>query len=524
MTGIIPALTGQKWVRQGLAWLIAAGTVLPGFTQPSATRYNHATQLKLRAKPALEAQVLAQWQINQAMTLLGQRDKRWCDVASPDATQRGFVDCSYLGEAPLTLAQVEIDAAGAALALNRLLVAAGGEGYEQVFPKNLQPARDSLEKLLNFLERHFALSPSLYTYGDFSRLLQTLLNENPEGTEDKNRLALRSLALGRLGQLAAMRAALSQDFAAAAFDPVRHPIGNRLNLLLQQRRHGDVAASAKPRRDAGMELGVAMGIAEPAAKVSLFRETKWAAGWAGGALVRRMRSRDSQSVVYSVAFDGNGPWALADIYEMAKALRVPVKARFGLMEPQGNELSYAMPTAGTGVETLVLELRMPVWAITEHGLVAGSLRAASFGGDACAGDTKVGTRAEVVFPGPVKGDIHGIFASNALIDPARALVTVRKRTFLDPIYPNGDGTTFTHRVDMTVDIDGDGVADLRTVVSNDTSVSSMPHDGFMHAAGALSRGRIRHVAGWYANDIYMLQANEGGWWRTLSRYNLVTCT
>ncbi len=125
---------------------------------------------------------------------------------------------------------------------------------------------------------------------------------------------------------------------------------------------------------------------------------------------------------------------------------------------------------------------------------------------------------EVVFPQAVRGDLHGVFASSVPIDPARAVVNVRKRTFLAPLL--SDETTFTHRVDMSVDVDGDGVADLRTTVSNDTSVNGVS----MHRPPGRLSHWIRPVAGWYANDVYALEINEEGWWRVLSLYNLVTCT
>ena len=223
-----------------------------------------------------------------------------------------------------------------------------------------------------------------------------------------------------------------------------------------------------------------------------------------------------------MTFDGTGPWALAPVYEMAKALHLPVSARFG--SRSGSELSRAIPTAGGVFESLTLDVRMPVWAITDQGLVAGTLRKASFGGDACSEGSEVPTAVELLLPAPVPGEIHGIFATNATLNPADALVTVRRRTFLDPLDRPQMETTFTHRVDVAVDVDHDGTADLRAVVSNDLSARAAPHGTFLPAAGGRSNGNFWRVAGWYAFDVYALQVNESGWWRTLSRYNLVTCT
>ena len=85
--------------------------------------------------------------------------------------------------------------------------------------------------------------------------------------------------------------------------------------------------------------------------------------------------------------------------------------------------------------------------------------------------------------------------------------------------------TLTHEVLAEVDLDGDGVPDARTVISQDREISQAP---WLDPSRALSTGwdpaALRRAGGWYAHDLYQLEANEQGWWRVLSRYNVVTCT
>lgn len=489
-------------------------------------RYVQVTQLKLRAAPAADAPVLAQWRINQAVEVLRRADKRWCELALPDGSQRGFADCSFLGEQALSLEKIEIEVMQAALAINRLLVgrdSLGVSGWR--YEKNPPELRQGLEKILNLLERHFAISPSLYTYGDYNDLLTSMLNSVSEETKDQELKAIRQLAEARIGQLGLMRAQLTQNYAQLAATPVRHPINHRLNLLLTQRRHGDPAGPGKKPDLPDFSELLKAGETGPAQGLSFFRKDVWAVGFAGGGMVSRMRGRAGQGAAYALRFDAQGPWALADVYEMAKAQGLAVKAQFAPIKLRDGEagLAYTLPTAGRGRESLQLELSLPVWAVTEQGLFEGRLRKVSFGGDACSGDSGVPTAAEVVFPVPVKGAIQAVFATNGKVNPAQAVISLRQKISLEPLRHQFENT-LTRRVDTRVDIDGDGVTDLRTVISIDQDAALSPADGFRLARHKGQAGDFRKVAGWYANDVYQLQANVDGWWQTLSRYNLQTCT
>lgn len=497
-------------------FLLCAGcSVVASTAQAAPTRYSHASELNVRATPAANATLVAKLAINQPVVMLRQHDSRWCEIELVGGTLHGYVDCSFLQDRPLTLEQIDLEAAKVVLEFNRHTLHAGSDSYSNYIPDNRPEVSRQLDALATQLERHFALSPSLHTYRDYNRLLLAV--------QGQSWVPGKKFVANHVGMLATMRAALSQDFAAEAAVPVRHSINARINLLLQQRRYGDALSQARPEGP-GLEQGQIAGVAQPAGKVSFFRKEKWVAGWAGGPMVHRLRNRDPEGVAYAINFGGNGPWALADVYEMAKVLRAPVKATFSTMGSKGNELSRAQATVGEGAETLVLVLRLPVWAITAEGLVAGTLRKVSYGGDECSQNSTVPTSVEVVFATPVKGEIHGVFASSVPIDPARAVVSVRKRTILEPLNNDGHETTFTHRVEATVDLDGDGMVDLRSMVSNDTAVGSRDSGGLIPAVNRGGRGYFRRVAGWYAFNVYMLQANEDGWWRMLSRYGLVTCT
>lgn len=507
-----------RYPRSGSFFLFLLCAVCPlvtGIAQADATRYSHASQLNVRAAPTATAGLVGKLAINQPVAMLRQHDSRWCEIESVGGSLRGYVDCSFLHASPLTLEQIDFEAAKLVLELNRHSLHVDSSSYGSYIPDNRPEVGRQLDALTTLLERHFAISPSLHTYRDYNRLLLAV--------QGQSWAPAKQFVANHLGQLVAMRVVLSRDYAASAAVPVRHPINTRVNLLLLQRRFGNVH-QARPEGP-GREQGLIRGTPQPAEHTSFFSKDKWAAGWPGGAMVQRLRNRDAEGIVYTLGFDGTGPWVLADVYEMAKALRVSVKAKFEAMGSGGWELSHAQATIGEGAETLSLELRLPVWAITAKGLVAGTLRKVSYGGEACSQNQRVPTSAEVVFAAPVRGEIQGVFVSNVPIDPARASVQVNKRTILEPLNPDGHETTFTHRVEATVDLDGDAVPDLRTIVSNDTSVGSRGDTGLMPAvARGSSGGYFIRVAGWYAYNVYMIQANEDGRWRTLSRYDLVTCT
>jgi hypothetical protein len=118
-------------------------------------RYNYASRLTLRAAPAADAAALALLPINQPLLLVSRRE-RWCEVRVPETKQTGFVDCAYLGPGMLDAAAIEAEVA-------RLL---------RELRKTPPPEEEmrKLNQLFRLIDRHFALSPSLYVCNDYSLL------------------------------------------------------------------------------------------------------------------------------------------------------------------------------------------------------------------------------------------------------------------------------------------------------------------------------------------------------------------
>jgi hypothetical protein len=122
--------------------------------QEANLHYSHATRLTLREAPDAGAAALAQLPINQPLEIVA-RENRWCRVrlvepaGSTDAAQEGYVNCAFLKDKKLDFATLEAEAARLFLELHR---------------ENLTPSEEAriLEALFTQIERHFALSPSLY--------------------------------------------------------------------------------------------------------------------------------------------------------------------------------------------------------------------------------------------------------------------------------------------------------------------------------------------------------------------------
>jgi hypothetical protein len=171
-----------------------------------------------------------------------------------------------------------------------------------------------------------------------------------------------------------------------------------------------------------------------------------------------------------------------------------------------------------------LETKLPIWAITAEGLVAGELREARLGPDDSACFDSPGF-AEFVFERPIKGRIYGVFASNAPIDPGTVKVTVGNKTSLTGDRLNEESARLTYREDASVDIDGDGVADLRVLLSTDQGANlELERARPRHALFTGNHGGFLRVGGNYDYNSYSLQVNENGQWRWLYLYDLVTCT
>lgn len=367
------------------------------------------------------------------------------------------------------------------------------------------------------LRRHFALTPSLHAWGDHAGLLHQLRHQ---GSEEGSPAApaWRKLLDAEFAESRKMRAALSRDFAQAPAEVLMQPPSTGINVQLAARSSREFKLD--PARMTALGLGRWGGRA-PAA--SFLKADVLVAGFAGGPLVSRLRQRDPEGVVYAVRYDARSAAALADLYEIAKARRLAVKASW--RESEMGDLGGALLNGKGKIDQLVLSLRLPVWVVTDKGLLPGVLRRAAYGSDACGSTGKpdeLSSDAEVVLAQPARAEIQAIVATTATVDPALARVLPQRETRVTA--PGAMGT-LTHRVLTEVDLDGDGVPDLRTVVSQDQEISQAPWLDPARALSAEWRAQgMRRTAGWYAHDLYQLEANEQGWWRVLSRYNVVTCT
>lgn len=454
-------------------------------------RYSHATQLKLRKAPAANAETLAQLSINQAVSIVGQKKDRWCEIKLIESGQTGFVDCTYLGKQKLTAKTLEIETARLWLLLNQPNLSKQKEAQLQ-------------ESLFTQIEKSFALSPSLYAYRDYTRLYQAIY-----GMEKTNASAKNQLSSEREATLQTMRQSLSRQTWQKDYVPVRGSLMTTLGQTLLQRRYGDVARyDGKKQQHTELPGGT---IIEPAKGESFFSQGKWAMGWAGGPMINRL-SRDNE-VAYTVNFSASGPWVLADLYEMAKVHGVPINVQ---IDPsQAGVLSdYSV-----GIENMVLETKLPIWVITRDGLVPGYLRKASVGGNACT-DRWVTSAAEITFERPVKGNIYGVFASSDPFDVQKAVVTVHPRTFMGSMKNNQIAPTY--RVDTHVDIDNDGIDDLRVVLSSNMEVADF-RSMYPHQV-AMNDSPFRKVSSGQPYNVHSFQVNESGWWRLLSLYHLIVCS
>lgn len=468
----------------------------------SDMRYVSASSLNLRAAASATAEVLQRWRINQPVRVL-EVSGRWCRVVAADGGPAGHVDCSFLVRAPVTRVQIETEAADAALALLRL---AGDQGessrsWTAQIERQAPELRRLAELLLQQAERHLALSPTLYTYRDVNALLRQLRDAIGDGNRPE--LApLRDWASARIAALPALQAAFTADFAKDPREPLPGSVLGELAAVLERRQ----ARAWGRLGDRPMPSTLAP---------SYFSQGRWAVGWAGGPLAQARKPVAGEGTPYAITFDGKDVAELAGVFEMAKQQRAAVKARFGVLKGEEHELTQALPHAGGGFETLRLDTRLTAWAVTERGLLPASIRSVSFSGGACSGETPDGTAAGVLLPQPPGGPLLAVFASSAPVDPAKARVTVQRRRFLAPLWDLFENT-LTDRQTLTVDLDGDGVPDLRVLVSSDTAVGQLPPP--------LLRVGLQPVGGWYANDVYMLEANVDGRWRVLSRHAVVTCT
>lgn len=508
--------TRMRAVLLAAALAAACPAVLAQGSEADMQRWVGASTLNLRAAALPAAELVGRLRINQPVRLQQPATGRWCEVQALPAGPRGFVDCTFLVATPVTLAQIEAEVAEHILALHRLAGEGAGRGsfsvWGEVMARQPAEARRLLEALFQQVDRHFALSPSMRTYADADGFISLLRKQLPPPGEPGPE-PIRQLLDSRVALLPAMRQALSADFAGQSLEPVRRSLTGTLASLVERRQSGK--GRSKRRGDTMESPAPASGAGEAPPAVSFFSQGRWAAGWAGGPMAQHLAGPLGEGAAYALRYNGYGPWTVSDVIEMAKVHHAAVNTRFGV-PAFGTEadLSQTPANAEGRVDTVTVATQLVAWGITDRGLVRGSLRKIAFGGDSCSGESARHTAAEVVFDAPVSGPLHGVFLSSAPIDAAKARVLVSKRRFLAPLFDLWENT-LTETTRVRVDLDGDGVPDLRVVVSEDSAVADGPR---------VLRVGLQRVAGWYANNVYSMEANEDGRWRTLSLYDVVTCT
>lgn len=531
VTGVLAGLVGLI----GLAGLVASSAWAAG--NPV---FVHATQLNLRAAPAANARSLALLKINDALDPVpGSRsDGTWCEVQTqstdPAQVQRGWVQCSFVSAQLVGTESLQRDWTQASVEVLKALGPNGiGSGqYSGSELASRSAVLQNLERLFATLERKFALSPSIHTLAKYDELLMftgvSQLKDTPAVDAEKQPLA--ALGKKKLPELARMRKALQNPEVTLKSPPDHTPVSDHFSQLLAQKFPARRAA-----KKARAAAGEADSLLNKPVTPSLFSGGRWVTGWAGDPLISRVRDpKDSSRLMYFGSTDFNSYAELGDIFEMAKAYKAPVKLSFA--EAAFGGLSQDAATADNGPRAMKLDMNLPVWAVTKEGLIKGELQQASYHGGVCAGSDEGaawGTGITFKLEKLPRSPILGVFATNASIEPEHAKVHIQGRTNLEGL---GDGfeNTLTHRVLAVVDLDGDGIPDLRTLVKQDSAVarnhvtprSSSSALAFMDGSASHTPRHpwLRPVAGWYAFDVYMIQANQDGRWSTLNLYAVVTCT
>ena len=455
------------------------------------TRYVSASLANIREQPNANAKLLLKLPINQMLTFVDKQGE-WCEVAYSSKSIKGFVQCQLLSNTPTTLAQIELDAANAVLANNRAtLPIEGTDGNKLTI--NKYDEFEPINTLFKQLERHFYYSPSVNTYQLYQDLMRYTSNRFNEGENKPLPGEVERLIKAKAAQLEAMRAALNFNPAKNPYTPITKPITYTLTQLLKKRQGVTAIDKVQP---------------------SYFKNGAWSFGWEGGQFTDVKLDKKGNGFVYKVGFDAYDLNALGAVVEMAKHYQKPVQMTFRHPKKPGDLTQMNQSFDGT-YEFGEVFAELPAYAITDKGLVKGLFKKASFAGDACWGD-EGSTYAEFVFPKVLDGTVHGFFVASTAIDVNIAKVKVNKKT-------THRLERLTHFIRAEVDLDNDGVKDLRTLNSNDLEVT-MNLNPFLAQRFPIRKPSFLDVAGWYANDVYSLEANHDGQWQTLSIYNITTCT
>lgn len=459
--------------------------------------YVSASLANVREQPNINAKLVAKLPINQKLNLSNKQDG-WCEISQPNQATKGFLQCQLLSSKPTTLAQIELETANAVLAINRFTLKEE-KRKDLSFVTNKYDELAPINALFKQLERHFYYSPSINTYQlyeDLIRYTENRFNENK--SEDKNQpLAdeVQNLIKTKAAQTIAMRTALSFNPAQNAYQPITKPITYTLTQLLKKRQ------------------GI---IATDRVQPSYFKNGAWSFGWEGGRNLDVKVEKSGKGFEYKVGFDAYNLNALGAAVEMAKHYKSPVKMSFRYPKNDNSGLSQMSPNFEGAYEFGEVVTELPAYAITDNGLVKGTFKSASFAGDACWGE-EGNTHAKFNFPKALEGTVHGFFVSSAPVDVNVAKVTINKKTTHQYL-------VLTHAIKAQVDLDGDSIADLRTLTSTQQGHFGMNESPFFAQLLPKQHTGFMPAGGLYESDIFSLEANHDGQWQTLSIYNITTCT
>lgn len=433
------------------------------------TRYMiHAEPLLVKSEGAPIGKVPGMLTLNQAVTVEPPARAGLCRISTP---LTGLVPCSALAPAPASLAGTEQTLKRLVL-LYRHPQADGARGSAK--------GPELIRVILAQLELRFALSPSIHTVFHYAQWLEELRRATPNVITPPSPHPV----------LERLKAALSQDFGAR---PPLPPVSATPWLI--------------PHPDAyGLPAVLSRGAP------SFFKQQQEVVGWAGGGLVQRMRRQERSGVAYNATFDGASVTTLAPLYEMAKKMRRKVSVRLDAFQ---DDMGLAQTEVAFGIGSGTVSTDLPVYAVTDTGLVEGRFISMRYDGGACASESHH-TGAQFRFAAPLPSTVYALFTSARPVNVARARVSGRTRHWLEFSPQSGHANAFTNSRHFSADLDGDGIPDLR---GGDQSQQEAPDAAMQQGAP-----RLLPVAGWYAHEPLWVMGNIAGQWQELARYDVVTCT
>lgn len=248
---------------------------------------------------------------------------------------------------------------------------------------------------------------------------------------------------------------------------------------------------------------------------SLFKDSYDVIGWTnpGSAPALEMKPNIANRNL-AVEFDGPSAMSLSPIYEMAKQLRRNIK-----LEATTTTMPEADSQFFPAIQYATINVELPAYAITTKGIVPGKFERAGYFGGAC--ESEQPTAAEFILDKPVSDQVIGVFATGLVIDVKQVRVTTKQEVFPNFSGEYNNDSAVTVRTIYTVDLNGDGVPELRGINRSDTEPDP---DMLIIRDNTFGSFPLVPVAGWYGGDFDELDANIDGNWYQLSFYQVLTCT